>query len=63
MSASQPDPGLADAGLSGTGKTASDFEPGDPSPGTTYGASAGTGAEEQDSTADAFEQDLRESEA
>ncbi len=60
MSSSQPDPDLAGAGLSATGKTASDFEPGDPSPGTTYGAPAGTGAEEQESTADAFEQDAGE---
>ncbi len=60
MSESHPDPDLAGAGLSATGKTASDFEPGDPSPGTTYGAPAGTGAEEQESSATPGEQDAGE---
>ena len=60
MSESQPDPDLAGAGLSATGKTASDFEPGDPSPGTTYGAPAGTGAEEQESSARPADEDAGE---
>lgn len=50
MSELQPDPQLAGAGLSATGKTADEFVPGDESPGTTYGAPAGTGAEEREST-------------
>ena len=37
MSDSQPDPDLAGAGLSATGKTADQFSPGDDGPGTTYG--------------------------
>ena len=41
----QPDPDLAGAGLSATGKTADQFEPGDDSPGTTYGSPSGTGGE------------------
>ena len=48
MSDSQPDPDLAGAGLSATGKTADQFSPGDESPGTTYGGPAGTGAEERE---------------
>ncbi len=43
MSDSQPDPDLAGAGLSATGKTADQFSPGDDSPGTTYGDPGGTG--------------------
>jgi len=41
----QPDPDLAGAGLSATGKTADQFEPGDDSPGTTYGSPSGAGGE------------------
>ena len=42
----QPDPDLAGAGLSATGKTADQFEPGDDSPGSTYGSPSGTGGED-----------------
>ena len=35
---SSPDPDLTGAGLSATGKTADQFEPGDEAPGTTYGS-------------------------
>ena len=45
---STPDPDLAGAGLSATGKTADQFSPGDDSPGTTYGSSSGTGTEERE---------------
>ena len=48
MSDTQPDPKLAGAGLSATGKTADEFSPGDDSPGTTYGDPAGTGAAEEE---------------
>jgi hypothetical protein len=41
----QPDPDLAGAGLSATGKTADQFEPGDDAPGSTYGSPSGTGGE------------------
>ena len=52
MSDSQPDPDLAGAGLSATGKTADQFSPGDDAPGTTYGSPTGTGgAEEESATA------------
>ena len=44
----QPNPDLAGAGLSATGKTADQFSPGDESPGTTYGSPAGTGTAEQE---------------
>ena len=47
-SSSTPDPALAGAGLSATGKTADQFSPGDDAPGTTYGSSAGTGTEERE---------------
>lgn len=43
MSTPDPDPQLAGAGLSATGKTADQFRPGDPSAGTTYGDPGGTG--------------------
>lgn len=43
-----PDPDLAGAGLSATGKTADQFSPGDDSPGTGYGSPGGTGNEEQE---------------
>ncbi len=45
---STPDPDLAGAGLSATGKTADQFSPGDESPGTTYGSPAGTGTAERE---------------
>ena len=50
MSDSQPDPDLAGAGLSATGKTADQFSPGDDSPGTTYGDPGGTATAEEEST-------------
>jgi hypothetical protein len=49
MSEPQPDPDLAGAGLSATGKTADQFSPGDESPGTTYGSPTGTGGAERES--------------
>jgi hypothetical protein len=49
MTASQPDPKLAGAGLSATGKTADQFSPGDDAPGATYGSPSGTGGEEKES--------------
>ena len=53
MTESQPDPDLAGAGLSATGKTADQFSPGDDAPGTTYGSPTGTGgAEEESATAE-----------
>ena len=51
---STPDPDLAGAGLSATGKTADQFSPGDDAPGTAYGSSSGTGTEERE-VADADE--------
>jgi hypothetical protein len=57
MSDTQPDPNLAGAGLSATGKTADQFSPGDQAPGTTYGDPGGTGsAEEEVAGADTAEQ-------
>lgn len=53
---STPDPDLSGAGLSATGKTAGDFEPGDDSPGTTYGSPSGTGNEPVESARDDAEQ-------
>ena len=50
MSDSQPDPDLAGAGLSATGKTADQFSPGDEAPGTTYGGPSGTGGAEREAT-------------
>ena len=47
-SGGSPDPALAGAGLSATGKTADQFSPGDDAPGTTYGSSSGTGTEERE---------------
>jgi len=49
MSDTQPDPDLAGAGLSATGKTADQFSPGDDAPGTTYGSPSGAGGEEKES--------------
>lgn len=48
MTESTPDPDLAGAGLSATGKTADEFSPGDDAPGTTYGAPSGTGGAERE---------------
>ncbi|MCW2715956.1 MAG: hypothetical protein JWN88_3003 [Frankiales bacterium] len=45
-----PDPSLAGAGLSATGKTADQFSPGDDAPGATYGGPAGTGTGERESS-------------
>jgi len=50
MSDSQPDPDLAGAGLSATGKTADQFSPGDESAGTTYGDPGGTATAEEETT-------------
>ena len=50
MSDAKPDPDLAGAGLSATGKTADQFSPGDDSPGTTYGDPGGTATAEQETT-------------
>ena len=43
-----PDPDLAGAGLSATGKTADQFSPGDAGPGDTYGDPSGTGGAERE---------------
>ncbi len=48
MSDTQPDPDLAGAGLSATGKTADQFAPGDEAPGTSYGEPGGPGSAEQE---------------
>ena len=53
---STPDPDLAGAGLSATGKTADQFEPGDDSAGTSYGAPGGTGSESVEGTGGEDEQ-------
>lgn len=50
MSEPTPDPDLAGAGLSATGKTADQFSPGDDAPGATYGSPSGTGGAEAEST-------------
>ena len=50
MSESQPDPDLAGAGLSATGKTADQFSPGDESAGTTYGSPTGAGGAEREAS-------------
>ena len=57
MSDAQPDPNLAGAGLSATGKTADQFSPGDDAPGSTYGSPSGTGGEEKESAAAADDAD------
>ena len=44
----EPDPDLAGAGLSATGKTADQFSPGDDGPGSTYGSPGGTGTAERE---------------
>ena len=49
MTESTPDPDLAGAGLSATGKTADQFSPGDDAPGSTYGSPSGTGGAEKES--------------
>ncbi len=46
-----PDPDLAGAGLSATGKTADQFSPGDDAPGATYGGPAGTATDGRESVA------------
>ena len=48
MTENTPDPDLAGAGLSATGKTADQFSPGDDAPGTTYGSPTGPGGVEQE---------------
>ena len=48
MTEQQPDPALKGAGLSATGKTADQFTPGEPSPGTTYGDPGGTGTADEE---------------
>ncbi len=50
MSDNTPDPELAGAGLSATGKTADQFSPGDQAPGTTYGDPGGTATAEEETT-------------
>ena len=50
MSESTPDPELAGAGLSATGKTADQFSPGEEGGGATYGDPGGTGTAEQETT-------------
>ncbi|MEX2291241.1 MAG: hypothetical protein WD794_13065 [Mycobacteriales bacterium] len=50
MTESQPDPDLAGAGLSATGRTADQFSPGDEGPGTTYGSPSGAGGAERESS-------------
>ena len=50
MTDTQPDPDLAGAGLSATGKTADQFRPGEEGSGATYGDPGGTGAAEQETT-------------
>ncbi len=45
-----PDPDLTGAGLSSTGTTADEFEPGEPGPGTAYGAPGGVGTEAKETT-------------
>ncbi len=47
---STPDPELAGAGLSATGRTAEDFVPGEEGSGTAYGAPGGTGSEDAETT-------------
>ncbi len=49
MSEQQPDPALSGAGLSATGKTADQFEPGQDGPGSTYGDPGGTGTADEES--------------
>ncbi|MCW2680390.1 MAG: hypothetical protein JWM62_1791 [Frankiales bacterium] len=61
MSDSQPDPDLAGAGLSATGKTADQFSPGDDAPGSTYGSPSGTGGEEAESVTAADDADAGQS--
>ncbi len=50
MSSSQPDPALKGAGLSATGKTADQFEPGQDGVGATHGDPGGTGTADREST-------------
>ena len=62
MSDPKPDPKLAGAGLSATGKTADQFSPGDDAPGTTYGGPTGTDGGAEESTASEPEQESGEDE-
>lgn len=48
MTEQQPDPALEGAGLSATGTTADQFEPGQDAPGTTYGDPGGTGTADEE---------------
>lgn len=57
----QPDPDLAGAGLSATGKTADQFSTGDESPGTTYGSPSGTGTAEREVAGADEDEDAAES--
>jgi hypothetical protein len=50
MTESTPDPDLAGAGLSATGRTADQMHPGDEGPGTTYGDPGGTATADQEAT-------------
>ena len=61
MTDSQPDPKLAGAGLSATGKTADQFSPGDDAPGTTYGDPGGTGTADQETSSGADDADAGQS--
>ena len=45
-----PDPSLAGAGLSATGKTADQFVPGEAGAGTTYGDPGGTATADEETT-------------
>ena len=61
MSDSTPDPDLAGAGLSATGKTADQFSPGEESPGTTYGDPGGPATAEEETTEAPGGQDVGQS--
>lgn len=61
MTDTQPDPALKGAGLSATGKTADQFEPGQDSPGTTYGDPGGTGTADEESASGDLGSDAGES--
>ena len=60
MSEQQPDPALAGAGLSATGKTADQFVPGEDGPGATYGDPGGTGTADRESVQGDAEADAGE---
>ena len=63
MTEQQPDPALAGAGLSATGKTADEFSPGQDGPGTTYGDPGGTGTADEESTSGDLDADAGEDSA